>query len=92
MSLYADDSCFLLIPLCFLGSLHSLIEDLDNFSNHSGLQSNYDECTILRIGSQKNITFTLPCSLPIKWSDGDVDILSIQYPEINKPSHSNTFL
>ena len=34
--------------------------------------------TTLHIGSQKNSTFTLPCSLPIKWSDGDVDILGIQ--------------
>ena len=82
MSLYADDSCFLLNPQ--LESLHSLIEDLDTFSNLSGLQPNYDKCTILRIGSLKNTIFTLPCSLPIKWSDGDVDILGIHIPkEIN---------
>ena len=37
--------------------------------------------TILRIGSQKNANFTLPCSLPIKGSDGDVDILGIQIPK-----------
>ena len=47
----------------------------------SGLKPNYDKCTILRIGSQKNAHFTLPCSLPIKWSDGDVDILGIQIPK-----------
>ena len=40
VSLYADDSCFLL----------SLIEDLDTFANLSGLQLNY-ECSILCIES-----------------------------------------
>ena len=40
VSLYVDDSCFLLNPQ--FRSLHSLIEDLDNFSNLSGLQPNYD--------------------------------------------------
>jgi hypothetical protein len=52
-------------------------EDLDTFSNLSGLQPNYDRCTMLRIGSQKNTTVTLSCSLPIKWSDGEVNILGI---------------
>ena len=37
--------------------------------------------TILRIGSLKNTHFTLSCSLPIKWSDGDVDMLGIQIPK-----------
>ena len=59
--------------------------------NLSGLQPNYDYVLDHKKNNVK-ITFTLPCSLPIKCSDGDVDILSIQYPEINKPSHSNTFL
>ena len=36
---------------------------------------------ILRIGSQKNANFTLQCSLLIKWSDRDVDILGIQIPK-----------
>ena len=57
------------------GSLHSLIEHLDHFSSLSGLKPNYDKCTTLRIGSLKNTMFTLPCSLPIKWVDGEVDIL-----------------
>jgi hypothetical protein len=51
VSLYADDSCFLLIPQ--LESLHSLIEDLDTFANLSGLKPNYGKCTILCIGSLK---------------------------------------
>jgi hypothetical protein len=55
-----------------------LIEDLDNFSGLSGLKPNYDECTILRLGYFKNSTFTLPCSLPITWPDGEVDIRGIQ--------------
>ena len=79
MSLYADDLCFLLKPE--LESLHSLLEDLDTFANLSGLKTNYDKCTIFRIGSLKNTTFTLPCSLPIKGSDGDVNILDIHIPK-----------
>jgi hypothetical protein len=61
-----------------LESLLGLVEDLDTFANFSGLKPNYDKCTILHIGSLKN---TLPCSLPIKWSDGDVDILGIKIPK-----------
>ena len=49
VSLYADDTCFLLKPQ--LES--SLIEDLDTFAILSGLKPNYDKCTILCIGSQK---------------------------------------
>ena len=45
VSLYADDSCFILIPQ--LESLHGLIEDLDTFSNLSGLKPNYDKCYLL---------------------------------------------
>ena len=55
VSLYADDSCFLLKPQ--LESLHGLLEDLDNFAILSGLKPNYDKCTILRIGSQKKCKF-----------------------------------
>ena len=51
VSLYTDDSCFLLNPQ--FGSLHSLIEDLDTFPTLSGLQTNCDKCTILHIGSLK---------------------------------------
>jgi hypothetical protein len=67
LSLYTDDSCFLLNPQ--LESLHSQIIFL------TSLDYNQIMCTILRIGSQK--TFTLPCSLPIKWPDGDVNILGV---------------
>ena len=38
----------------------------------------------------KNNTFTLPCSLPIKWADGEVDILGIHITKyINKLSSLN---
>ena len=76
--MHADDSCFVLNPQ--FGSLHSLIEDLDTFSHLSGLQPSYDKCTILNTGSINN-TFTLLCSWPITWSDGDVDILGIHIPK-----------
>jgi thymidine kinase len=56
VSLYTDDSCFLLNPQ--LESLHDLIEDLDTFAILSGLKTNYDKCTILRIGSLKNANLT----------------------------------
>ena len=44
------------------------------------------KCTILHIGSLKNTTFTLPCSLPIKWDDGEVDLYKAY---INKLSTMN---
>ena len=78
------DSSFILSPQA--RSLQCLIEDLDNFSGLSGLKPNYDKCTILRIGSLKNTTFTLPCSLPIKW----LDILGIHITKyINELSKMN---
>ena len=42
VSLYTDNSNVLLNLQS--GSLHSLIEDLDHFSNLSGVQPNYDKC------------------------------------------------
>ena len=41
VSLYTDDSCFLLKPQ--LQSLHGLI-DLDTFAVLSGIKPNYDKC------------------------------------------------
>ena len=85
MSIYADDSSFILSPQA--RTLQCLIEDIDNFSVFSGLKPNYDKCRILRIGSLKTTTFTLPCSLPIKWADGKVEILGIHITKyINKLS------
>ena len=78
--MYADDSSSILSPQA--RSLQCLIKDLDNFSVLSGLKPNYDKCTILCIGSLQNTTFTLPCSLLIKWSDGEVEILCIHITKI----------
>ena len=84
--MYADESSFILIPQD--RSLQCLIEDLDNFSVLSWLKPNYDKCTILRIVSLK--IYTLPCSLPIKWADGEVDMLGIHITkDINKLSTMN---
>jgi hypothetical protein len=82
VSMYANDSSFILSPQAI--SLQCLIEDLDNFE----LKPNYDKCTILHIRSLKNKkTFTLPCSLPIEWADGEVHILVIHITKyINKLS------
>jgi hypothetical protein len=41
VSLYADDSCFVLNPQS--GSLLSFIENIENYSILSGLQQNYDK-------------------------------------------------
>ena len=47
-------------------------------------------CTILYFESLKNTTLTLPCSLPIKWADGEVDILGIHITkDITKLSTMN---
>ena len=56
-----------------------------SYSSSEDDESRYNKCNnILHIGSQTNLTFTLLCSLPIQWSDCDVDILVIQIPkEIN---------
>ena len=45
LSMYADDSGFMLSPQA--RSLQCLIEDLDNFSELSGLKSNYDVYNIM---------------------------------------------
>jgi hypothetical protein len=88
VSMYADDSSFILCPQA--RSLQCLIEDLDNFYLLSRSKPNYVKCTILSIGSLKNITFTLLCSLSIKWADGEVDILGIHITKyINKLSTMN---
>jgi hypothetical protein len=71
----ANDSSFILSPQA--RSLPCLTEDPDHFPGLSGLKPNYDKCTILHIGSLKNTTFTLPCSLLMKWAGNDVDILGI---------------
>jgi hypothetical protein len=57
-----------------------MIKDLDHCSNLSGVQPHYAKSTILCIGSLKNLTFTLPCSLPMKWSDDEMDIHGIHIP------------
>ncbi|XP_078590159.1 uncharacterized protein LOC144870234 [Branchiostoma floridae x Branchiostoma japonicum] len=75
VSQFADDSNFPLQPEA--QSLVALVEDLKNFSIISGLKPNFDKCTILRIGSLKNTTFSLPCDLPIKWTNGPVQLLGI---------------
>ena len=47
VSLYAEDLCFLLKPP--FGSLQRLIDNLDHFSNLSGIQLNYDKCTLIKL-------------------------------------------
>ena len=79
VSIYADDSNFPLIPK--ISSLNALTDDLDIFSTFSGLKPNYEKCTVLRIGSLKGTNFSLKCALPIKWSDGPVDVLGIHIPQ-----------
>ena len=79
ISMYADDTSFILSPES--STLLNLTKDLDDFSSISGLKPNYDKCTILRLGSLKNTDLSLSCKLPIKWTDGPVNVLGIQIPE-----------
>ena len=64
-------------------SVCNLIEDLDQFSSLSGLVPCYV--------SLKNTLFTLPCSLPIKWADGEVDILGIHISKKYKLTYHISF-
>ena len=88
VSMYADDSSFILSPQD--RSLQCFIEGVHNFAGLYGLIPNYDKCAILRIRSLKNTHFTLPCSNPMKWAGGEVDILGIHITKyINKLSTMN---
>ena len=78
VSMYADDTNFFLSPN--VDSLKALTNDLDLFSTMSGLNPNYAKCTVLRIGSLKGTPFSIPSPLPLKWSDGPVDVLGIHIP------------
>ena len=78
ISMYADDSNFLLSPS--ESSLKALTDDLNEFSKVSGLRPNYDKCTVLKIGALKGTPFSIQCDLPIKWSDGPVNILGVNIP------------
>ena len=60
--MYADDTNVPLSPDS--STLQALIADLDSFSKLSGLKTNDDKCTLLRIASLKATHFALPCSLP----------------------------
>jgi len=75
VSQFADDSNFPLQPT--LTSLLALTKDLNNFSEISGLDPNYSKCKILRIGTLRNTHFTLPCNLPVQWTDGPVKMLGV---------------
>ncbi len=77
--MYADDTSFLLKPN--YSCLKTLIELLEFFSMYSGLILNYEKCKILRIGRLKGTNDKIPCKLPIIWTNGPVNVLSIVIPE-----------
>lgn len=79
VSMHVDDTNFPLSP--YPSTLQALMTDLAFFSKLSGLKPNYDKCTLLRIGPLKGTHFTVPCSLPIRWTDGPVDVLGIHIPK-----------
>lgn len=79
ISLYADDATFPLQPQ--KSCLDALIKDLEDFSILSGLKPNYEKCTFLRIGYLKCSNFQLPCSVPIKWTDGPISVLGVHIPK-----------
>lgn len=79
ITLYADDAIFFLHPE--KSSLHALIEDLKLFARLSGLEPNFEKCTIMRIGTLRGTDFSLQCPAPVKWSNGAIDVLGIHIPE-----------
>ena len=44
------------------------------------------------LGSQNKTIYTLPCSLPIKWSDSEVDIVSSRIPKERIHFHRNSLV
>lgn len=44
------------------------------------MKPNYEKCTVLHIESLRGSNFEFCCDLPVKWSDGPIDVLGIHVP------------
>lgn len=62
ISVYADDINFRIQPN--ITTFIALVDELNDFSNISGLKPNYEKCTVLRIGSLRGSNFEFCCDLP----------------------------
>lgn len=63
------------------GNYLNALKDLDGFATLSGLNSNYDKCIILRLGSLHGSAFKLSYNSTLIWTDGPIDILGIHIPK-----------
>lgn len=79
LTMYADDAIFFIKPT--QSTLEGLIRELNTFSKISGLKPNFAKCNILRIGTLKDTNFILNSSVPVKWINGDVNLLGIHLPD-----------
>ena len=87
--MYADDTTFMINSDI---SLQTLILDLNNLSKMSGLKPNEDKFNIMRLGPLKSTNFTLPYEMPIKWTDGPINLLGIHIHEKISITHFNNKL
>ena len=68
----------------------ALFKELGKFSDYTGLKINYNKTEVLRIGPLKHTDAEYYSELPIKWSDGPVQILGIKVTScIDKMSEIN---
>lgn len=79
LTMYADDAIFFIKPT--QSTLEGLIRELNTFSKISGLKPNFAKCNILSIGTLKDTNFILNSSVPVKWINGDVNLLGIHLPD-----------
>ena len=64
-------------------SLEAQFDEFYQYFQFTGLKVSYDKSEIMRIGSLANTNAKIYTTLPIKWSDGPVRILGINwYPNI----------
>ena len=75
LTMYADDVTFFLQPE--EQTLRELINELNLFSNISGLKPNFEKCAILRLGIIAGTNFALNCPVPVKWTNSDIQVLGI---------------
>ena len=69
-------------------NLEAAIETLTTLQRNTGLEVSYEKSTIYRIGSARKSDARLYTTLPLKWSDGDIEMLGITVTNGNNQSGS----
>ena len=75
ISQYVDD--MYLLSQYSAESLESIVDQLKQFYQNTGLKVNFDKSTIFRIGALKNSHKKLKTSVNFKWADADINVLGI---------------